>query len=89
MSTTRHHQRQLRRMAARLRRSDPDLDAMFGIFGRLYQDQELAACEDESWMRPGSGRGRLRRAAASVKAVLSLRAQTMSRPASWAHERRD
>lgn len=89
MSTTHRHQRQLRRMAARLRRSDPDLDAMFGIFGRLYQDQELAACEHESWMRPGSGRGRLRRAAASVNAVLSLRAQTMSRPASWAHERRD
>ena len=89
MSTSLRHQRQLRRMAARLRRSDPDLDAMFGIFGRLYQDQELAACERESWMRPGSGPGRIRRAAASVKAVLSLRAQTMSHPASWADERHD
>ena len=89
MSTTHRQQRKLRRMAARLRRSDPDLDAMFGIFGRLYRDQELAACGQASWVRPGSGRGRLRRAAASVKAVLSLRAQTMSRPASWAHERRD
>jgi hypothetical protein len=89
MSTSHRQQRQLRRMAARLRRSDPDLDAMFGIFGRLYRDQELAACEQESWMRPAFGLGRLRRAAASVKAELSLRAQTMSRPASWAHERRD
>jgi hypothetical protein len=89
MSTSHRQQRQLRRMAARLRRSDPDLDAMFGIFGRLYRGQELAACERESWMRSGSGRGRLRRAAASVRAVLSLRARAMSRPASWAHERRD
>jgi hypothetical protein len=89
MSTSHRQQRQLRRMAARLRRSDPDLDAMFGIFGRLYRGQELAACERESWMRPGSGLGRLRRAAVSVKSLLSLRAQTTSRPASWAHERRD
>lgn len=89
MSTTHRHQRQLRRTAARLRRSDPDLDAMFGIFGRLYRGQELAACERESWVRPGSGRRRLRRAAGSVKARLNLRAQTMSHPASWADERRD
>ena len=89
MSIIHRHQRQLRRMAARLRRSDPDLDAMFGIFSRLYQGQELAASEQESWMLSRSGRGRLRRAVASVTAILSLRAQTMSRPASWAHERRD
>ena len=89
MSTSHRQQRQLRRMAARLRRSDPDLDAMFGIFGRLYRDEKLAACERESWMRPGSGPGRVRRAAASVKAVLRLRAETMAHPASWADERRD
>ena len=88
MRTTHRQQRQLRRMAARVRRSDPDLDAMFSIFGRLYRDQELAACERESWRRPGSGPGRIRRAAASVKTVLSLRAQTMSHPASWADEQR-
>lgn len=75
MSTSHRQQRQLRRMAARLRRSDPDLDAMFGIFSRLYRGQELAACEQESWMRSGSGRHRLRRPAASIGTVLGLRAR--------------
>ena len=76
MSTSRSQQRQLRRMAARLRRSDPDLDAMFGIFGRLYQGQELAACERESWIRSDSGRHRLRRTAASITAVFGLRGRS-------------
>jgi hypothetical protein len=72
MSTSHRQQRKLRRMAARLRQSDPDLDAMFRMFGRLYRGQELAACERESRKRAGSGWRRLWRAA-STQALLGLR----------------
>lgn len=72
MSTSHRQQRKLRRMAARLRRSDPDLDAMFGIFGRLYRGEALAAWEQESRMPSGSGWRRLWRAA-GMKALRGLR----------------
>lgn len=72
MSTSRRQQRQLRRMAARLRRSDPDLDAMFGIFGKLYRGQELAACEQEFRVP----QRRLRRAAASFRTLFGLRVRS-------------
>lgn len=71
MSTSHRQQRQLRRMAARLRQSDPELDAMFGIFGRLYRGQELAAWEQKCRMPSGPGWRRPWRA--GMKALRGLR----------------
>jgi hypothetical protein len=62
-------QRQLRLIEATVSRSDPHLDAMFGIFGRLYPRQDLPDTEQLS--DGHSGQGRLRRAAAWIVAVLT------------------
>jgi len=70
MSTSHRQQRQLRRMAARLRRSDPDLDVMFAIFGRLYRGQEVAPWEQEVRL-PSGGRRRWR--ATGVRTLFGLR----------------
>jgi hypothetical protein len=60
-------QRQLRLIDATVRRSDPHLGAMFGIFGRLYPGQDLPDAEQLPYGR--SGHGRLRRAAAWIVAA--------------------
>ncbi len=79
MSTSRRQQGQLRRMAARLRQSDPDLDAMFGIFGRLYRGQELAAWEQKSLMPSGPGWRRPWRAGLKALRGLCLRPRREAR----------
>jgi hypothetical protein len=63
MSLTYRQRRQLDRIEAGLRRADPQLGAMFGIFGRLYPDQALPYWEQPA---PSSRPGILRRAAAWV-----------------------
>jgi hypothetical protein len=72
---------QLRRIEVGLRRSDPHLGAMFGIFGRLYPDRDLPA-----WEQPQlpSGQGRIRRAAAWIAAALTVAATTIGARLSWA-----
>jgi Protein of unknown function (DUF3040) len=69
-------QRQLRLIEATVRRSDPQLGAMFGIFGRLYPGQDLPDAEQ---LPDGpSGQGRLRQAAAWAVAVLTTVAAAIS-----------
>jgi hypothetical protein len=72
---------QLRRIEVGLRRSDPHLGAMFGIFGRLYPDRDLP-----TWEQPQlpSGQGRIRRAAAWIAAVLTSVATAIGARLSWA-----
>jgi hypothetical protein len=41
MSLNRHQKHKLRVIEADLFRSDPELGAMFGMFGRLYPDQDM------------------------------------------------
>jgi hypothetical protein len=69
MSLSYRHQRQLRLIEAGLRRSDPSLAAIMGMFGRLYPDQALPAWEYP--LAGPSGQGRLRRAAAWILAALA------------------
>jgi hypothetical protein len=67
MSLSYRQQRQLRLIGAGLRRSDPHVGAMFGIFGRLYPDQDLPDWEQVA-------QGRLRRAAAWIVTVFAAMA---------------
>ena len=60
-------QRQLRLIEASVRRSDPHVGAMFGIFGRLYPDQDMPDCEQVA-------QGRLRWAAAWIVAAFAAMA---------------
>ena len=60
-------QRQLRLIEASVRRSDPHVGAMFGIFGRLYPDQDMPDWEQVA-------QGRLRRAAAWIVAAVAAMA---------------
>ena len=60
MSLNNRQRRQLRRIGASLGGSDPHLDAMFSMFGRLYPEQDLPAWEQEP-PEPGAP-GRIRRA---------------------------
>ena len=60
-------QRQLRLIEATVRRSDPHVGAMFGIFGRLYPGQDLPDWEQVA-------QGRLRRAAARIVAAFAAMA---------------
>ena len=60
MNLNYRQQHQLRRMEAGLRRADPHLGAMFGIFGRLYPHQGLPGWEQQP--RMPSSRGRIPRA---------------------------
>jgi hypothetical protein len=71
MSFSYGQQRQLRLIGAGLRRSDPHMGAMFGIFGRLYPDQDMPDWEQLT-------RGRLRRGAAWILAVLTAVAVAIS-----------
>jgi hypothetical protein len=45
MGLNRHQERELRVIEAGLCQSDPHLDGMFGMFGRLYPDQYMPAGE--------------------------------------------
>ena len=58
MSLSYGQERQLRRIESGLRRSDPHLGGMLGLFTRLYADQGMPAREREP-----SGRDRSRRPA--------------------------
>jgi hypothetical protein len=60
-------QRQLRLIETSVRRSDPHVGAMFGIFGRLYPDQDMPDWEQVA-------QGRLRRAAAWIVAAVAAMA---------------
>ena len=73
MNLTRCEQRQLRRIEAAVRRSDPRLAAIMGMFGRLYSGEEMPASEHEP--RP---QNHLRRSAAWIVAALATAA-----PAEW------
>ena len=59
MNLNYRQQHQLRRLEAGLRRADPHLGAMFGIFGRLYPHQVMPAWEQP---RVPSSRDRIPRA---------------------------
>jgi hypothetical protein len=67
MSLSYRQQRQLRLIGAGLRQSDPHVGAMFGIFGRLYPDQDMPDSEQVA-------QGRLRRAAAWIVAAFAAMA---------------
>ncbi len=45
MSLSYRQEHQLRRIEARLCRTEPDLGAIFGVFGRLYTGEVMPACE--------------------------------------------
>ena len=60
MNLNYRQQHQLRRIEAGLRRADPHLGAMFGIFGRLYPHQDMPAREQQP--RLPSSRNRIPRA---------------------------
>jgi Protein of unknown function (DUF3040) len=69
MSLNCRQQRQLRYIEASVRRTDPDLGAMLGIFGRLYPEEDLPAWEQES--REPASQSRIRRVGAWIVAALS------------------
>jgi len=63
MSLSHRQHKQLRRIDAGLRRSDPELRAKFDMFGRLYQDQDMPVSERAAQTsRAAPAHGRLRRA---------------------------
>lgn len=65
MSLSYRQQWRLRLIGASLRRSDPHMGAMFGIFGRLYSDQDMPDWEQMI-------QGRLRRAAGWIVAAFAV-----------------
>ena len=78
MSLNYRQRRQLHRIEAGLRRADPDLGGMLGIFGKLYPDQEMPGWEQMPQM-PAS-QNRLRQAGARIVAVLAAAGQA---PGIW------
>jgi hypothetical protein len=76
MSLNYEERYQLHRIEAGLRRADPHLGVMLGIFGRLYPDQELPGWEQAPQL-PAS-RSRLQRVGASIVAVLAAAALAIS-----------
>ncbi|HEV3289280.1 MAG TPA: hypothetical protein VG123_09815 [Streptosporangiaceae bacterium] len=71
MSLSYRQQRQLRLIGAGLRRSDPHVGAMFGIFVRLYPGQDMPDWEQVA-------QGRFRRAAAWIVAAFAAMAVAIS-----------
>ena len=69
MSLSYHQRRQLHRIEAGLRRADPQLGVMLGIFGRLYPDQEMPGWEQVPQVP--APQNRLRRVGAWIVAVLA------------------
>jgi hypothetical protein len=67
---------QLHRIEAGLRRADPHLGVVLGIFGRLYSDQEMPGWEQVHQV-PAS-QSRLRRVGAWIVAVLTAAAVAIS-----------
>ena len=78
MSLNYRQRRQLHRIEAGLRRADPHLGVMLGIFGRLYPDQEMPGWEQMPQV-PAS-QNRLRQAGARMVAVLAAAGQA---PGIW------
>ena len=78
MSLNYRQRRQLHRIEAGLRRADPHLGVMLGIFGRLYPDQEMPGWEQMPQV-PAS-QNRLRQAGARIVAVLAAAGQA---PGIW------
>jgi hypothetical protein len=75
MGLSYRQQRQLRLIEATMRRSDPHLGAMFGIFGKLYPED----LPDGELLPDGSSsQGRFRRAAAWIVAALTTTAVAIS-----------
>lgn len=70
MSLSYRQRQQLRRIDARLRRSDPELRAKFTMFGRLYEDQDMPATERAPQARADPGHARFRRVVAWIAAPL-------------------
>ena len=56
MNLNYRQQHQLRRIEVGLRRADPHLGAMFGVFGRLYPYQRMPAWEQQPRMPSGQHR---------------------------------
>jgi hypothetical protein len=71
MSLSYGQQRQLRLIGAGLHRSDPHMGTMFGIFDRLYPDQDMPDWEQVA-------QGRLRRAAAWIVAAFAAMAAAIT-----------
>ena len=78
MSISYRQRRQLHRIEPGLRRADPHLGVMLGIFGKLYPDQEMPGWEQMPQM-PAS-QNRLRQAGARIVAVLAAAGQA---PGIW------
>jgi hypothetical protein len=68
MSLSYGQQRKLRRIEAGLRRSDPHLGGMHGMFARLYAGQNMPASEQAT---SGPGRSRLPAWLTAVPAVIT------------------
>jgi hypothetical protein len=66
---TRWQRHQLRRIEAALLRSDPQLAAIMGMFGRLYRGEAMPA-----WEHGPRLRGRLRRPVSWLVAALAVSA---------------
>jgi hypothetical protein len=69
MSLNYRQQRQLRYIEASVRRTDPHLGAMLGIFGRLYPEKDLPAWEQQP--REPARQSRLGRVGAWIIAALT------------------
>jgi len=67
---------QIHRIEAGLRRADPHLGAMLGIFGKLYPNQDMPSWEQVPQV-PAS-QSRLRRAGAWIVAVLAAAVAAIS-----------
>ena len=78
MSLNYRQRRQLHRIEAGLRRADPDLGVMLGIFGKLYPDQEMPGWEQMPQMP--ARQSRLRQAGSWIVAVLAAAGQA---PGIW------
>jgi hypothetical protein len=76
MKLSYRQQRQLRLIDAAVRRSDPHVGAMFGIFGRLYTGEDLPGAEQLP--DQPAGRGFPRRAASWMVAMLTGAAVAIS-----------
>ena len=76
MSLSYRQENQLRHVEADVRRSDPHLGAMFGMFGQLYPDQGMPASEQVPPVT--ASQDRLHRAAAWIVAALIATAAAIS-----------
>jgi hypothetical protein len=75
MSLNRHQEHKLRIIEAGLCRSDPHLGEMFGMFGRLYPDQDMPAEEQVPASQDHSRRAHRIGAVLTAMAAASRRAR--------------